>query len=162
MNSIEKILHIREIAEICSHLKKKNKIVLCHGCFDVLHIGHVRHFKVAKQYGDILIVSITADNYIKKGPFQPVFSQKLRMEFVASLEIVNYVTLSESPSAVEIIQAIQPDIFAKGSDYKVRTQNTNPNIYFEEQVLKEHGGKLVYTDEINFSSTDLVKLFVTG
>jgi len=156
---VKKIINeLQEIAKISSELKKTNSIVLCHGCFDILHIGHVRHFQAAKNRGDILIVSVTADRYINKGPARPVFSQELRMEFIAHLEIVDYVILSKSPSAIEIIKTIKPDIFAKGNDYRSRTKNTNPNIFIEEKVLNELGGKLIYTDEITSSSTDLLNL----
>ncbi len=148
-----------EISKKCQQLKAQNhQIVLCHGCFDLLHIGHLRHFKAAKSFGDILIVSLTADKFISKGTFQPIFSQELRMEFVASLECVDYVAFSNNPSAVEEIRLIKPHFFAKGSDYKIRNEHTNPNIYLEEQAVAEMGGKLVYTDDLTFSSTNLLEI----
>ena len=159
MRSHAKIHSLPELAVICKDLKKRHKkIVLCHGCFDILHIGHVRHFKAAKRFGDILIVSLTADTHILKGDCRPVFNQELRMEFVASLIFPDYVVLSDSPSAVEVIESLKPHYMAKGSDYKSRDSHTNTNIYVEEQVLGANGGALIYTDDITYSSTDLVKI----
>ena len=88
----QKIISIENLQKIIVKEKNKGKkIVLCHGVFDLLHIGHIKHFKGAKNFGDILVVSLTPDIYVRKGPGKPAFSEKLRLEAVASLDVVNYV-----------------------------------------------------------------------
>ena len=101
--------------------KEKNKgkkIVLCHGVFDLLHIGHIKHFVEAKSLGDILVVTLTPDIYVNKGPNRPAFSEKLRIEAIAALNTVDYVALNQSPTAVSAIKKIKPNIYCKGPDYK--------------------------------------------
>lgn len=93
-------------------------VVLCHGVFDVLHPGHIAHLKEAKSLGDCLVVSVTSDRYVNKGPGRPVHSQDKRMEQLAALEMVDYVVLSDHPTGYEIIEAIKPNIVVKGSDYQ--------------------------------------------
>ena len=87
-----KIKTLEELEKITAKLKKEGKkIVLCHGVFDLLHIGHIKHFEEAKSFGDVLIVTITPDEFVKKGPNRPAFTTSLRLEALASLESVDYV-----------------------------------------------------------------------
>jgi len=129
------------------------------GVFDFLHFGHLRHFKAAKQRGDVLVVTVTPDQFVSKGLGRPVFPQEYRVEFVAALAPVDYVALNRWPSAVETIRLLRPAVFVKGSDYKIRDDNVNPNIFSEERAIQEVGGKLVYTDEIMYSSTELLQQY---
>ena len=88
----QKIFSLKEIVKILPKLKsKKKKIVLCHGVFDLLHIGHIKHFEQSKSFGDILIVSITKDQFINKGPNRPAFNEQLRSKTLASLSVIDYV-----------------------------------------------------------------------
>ena len=96
----------------------KKKIVLCHGVFDLLHVGHIKHLKKAKALGDKLVVTLTADNFVNKGPGKPIFNQKLRAEAIASLEMVDFVAVNDFPTAVKPIKYIKPNIYCKGKDYK--------------------------------------------
>ena len=156
-----KIIPLPELARLCSDLRGRGKkIVLCHGCFDLLHIGHLYHFKAAKKHGDVLVVTVTPDVYVRKGEDRPVFNERMRMEFIAALEIVDYVALNSWDTAVKSINMLKPDFFVKGSDYMLRTENCNPNIYLEERAINAVGGELRYTDEISFSSTDIIDKYL--
>ena len=89
-----KIRSIAELGEIAARVKSEGrKVVLCHGVFDLLHMGHVRHLEEARSHGDILIVTITADAYVNKGPGKPVFSAALRAEMLAALSCVDFVDI---------------------------------------------------------------------
>jgi rfaE bifunctional protein nucleotidyltransferase chain/domain len=124
--------------------------VLAHGVFDLLHIGHVRHLWAARGMGDKLIVSITADEFVGKGPGRPVFSADHRSDVLISLKFVDEVVLSEAPNAVKIIERIKPGIFVKGSDYR---DSLDPE---ERAAVERVGGRVEFTDEVTFSSTTLI------
>lgn len=135
---------------------QKKRVVLCHGCFDPLHIGHIFHFRAARRYGDVLVVTITPDSYVKKGKNRPLFPDKLRLEIVKELRTVDAAAINLWESAVETIARIRPDFFVKGEDYR-SLKNCNPNIIAEKEAIEKIGGKLVFTDEISFSSTELIE-----
>ncbi len=127
------------------------RTVQCHGCFDLLHLGHIRHFQAAKQAGDRLVVTVTSDRFVNKGPGRPVFSEQERMETVRSLECVDDVRLSDAPTAEAAIRAIRPAVFAKGPDYSAGTLDTG-----EADALREVGAELLITDTEKWSSTALL------
>ena len=113
-----KITSVDKLANIISKLKtKRKKIVLCHGVFDLLHIGHIKHFNEAKNFGNVLVVTLTPDAYVNKGPRRPVFNEKLRIEAIAALDTVDYVALNSGPTAVNVIEKIKPNFYCKGADY---------------------------------------------
>ena len=133
------------------------RITQCHGVFDLLHIGHIRHFEQAKKFGDILVVTVTPDEYVNKGPHRPAFSQDFRIEAIAALECVNYVAVTRSPAAVDAILTLKPDIYAKGAEYSNRDQDITGQIVHEENAVLSVGGKLGFTDDaVVFSSTNLI------
>ena len=103
---------------INKHKYKSKKIILAHGVFDFLHVGHIRHLELAKKQGDILVVTITTDEFVNKGPNRPVFDENLRSYAIASLEYVDYVCLSPFPTSVEAINIIKPNVFVKGEEFK--------------------------------------------
>jgi cytidyltransferase-like protein len=106
-----KIKTIDEISHILRKLKSEGKkLVLCHGCFDLMHTGHIKHFQPAKEMGDILVVTVTPDIYVDKGPNRPVFNQSLRVETIAALECVDYVAINKWPTAEETLRLLRPDI----------------------------------------------------
>lgn len=144
------------VDKVSQFRKQKKRIVLCHGCFDPLHIGHVLHFRAARRYGDVLAVTVTPDRFVKKGKNRPLFPDKLRLEMIKELKSVDAAAINLWESAVETIKRIQPDFFAKGGDYR-DLKNCNPNIIIEKMAIEESGGKLVFTDEISFSSTELIE-----
>ncbi len=156
----EKIRHIGELASELEHeRKKRKKIVLCHGVFDLMHPGHILYFQGAKKHGDVLVVTVTPDNFVNKGPGRPVFNQRLRMESIASLECVDYVALNEWPTAVETIRRLKPHVYAKGQDYANAASDITGQIRNEMAAVKAVGGKTVFTNEQAFSSSSLINKF---
>ena len=132
------------------------KVVHCHGVFDLLHIGHIRHLEQAKGMGDVLVVTVTPDRYVNKGPSRPVFTEALRAEAIAALDCVDYVAINRWPIAEETIKLLRPDYYVKGQDY-AESQNDRPGgISVEEAAVKGVGGQLVFTDDITFSSSSLI------
>lgn len=155
--SQSKIVALSELEKIIHTLKKKNKtIVQCHGVFDLLHPGHILHFEAAKQQGDILIVTLTKDEYVGKGPGRPVFNQRLRAESIASLGCVDYVAINEWPHATEAIKKIKPHVYVKGSDYEKAEDDLTGKISDEEEAIRSVGGRIYFTHEISFSSTEIL------
>lgn len=150
--SISKIVPLN----VLKNKLKGKKFSLVHGVFDLLHIGHIRHFEEAKKFSDLLVVSITADKYVNKGPSKPVFKQELRSEFISSLTNVDYVYINNSTTAVEIINEIKPNFYVKGVDYKNLKKDLSKNIYKEKSATQKNGGKIVFTDNIQFSSSSLI------
>lgn len=161
---IDKIKKLVELGRIVQKLKKEGKkIVLCHGVFDLLHPGHIRHFQSAKKYGDILIVTITSDKFVKRGPGRPIFKEELRSEVLAAIAIIDYVGIVVAESAVDAIKKIKPDFYVKGPDYRNRKQNIliPRKLGEEEEAMKRIGGKLVYTsDQVVFSSSRLINTYL--
>lgn len=136
--------------------KKGKKIILCHGVFDLLHIGHIKHLSKAKDLGDILVVSITPDKYVNKGPGRPAFNENLRADAISAMQDVDYVSINETATAVNVIKKIKPNIFCKGNDYKNNIDDITGEIKNEIKEIKKYKGKIVYTDEISFSSSRLI------
>ncbi len=136
MSTIGKIIHLDKDWTVCT--PGTGRIVFCHGVFDVLHPGHIAHLKEAKVMGDCLVVGVTSDRYVNKGPGHPVYSQDKRMEQLAALEMVDYVVLSDYPTGCEVISALKPNIVVKGSDYEGRHIP-------EMDAVAAYGGKFVTT-----------------
>lgn len=151
-----KIKPLSELAQILAPLRKEGKrLVMCHGVFDLLHPGHIRHLNSARQQGDILVITVTPDRYVNKGPGHPIFPVELRAEVLASLAGVDYVAVNEWPTAVEAIRMLRPAVYAKGSDYKDHSQDVTGGIIREQEAVQEVGGKITFTDEITFSSSSI-------
>lgn len=151
-----KIVEIEALAQKIEQLKTRGKkIVHCHGCFDLMHPGHIKYFQAAKQMGDILIVTVTPDRYVDKGPGRPVFDQFLRAESIAALECVDYVAVNKWPTAEETLRLIKPDIYVKGQEFE-KLEDKTGKIQKEAAVVKEVGAQLKFTHEIVFSSTKLL------
>lgn len=145
------------LAKIVEDLKKKGKkVVLCHGVFDIVHLGHIRHFNQAKEQGDVLITSLTQDKHVKRGPGRPYFNDRLRAETLASLAITDYVSIVDAETATDFIRKVQPDIYAKGPDYKTKDKDITGKIFEEEQAIQEVGGRIFFTEDITFSSSKLI------
>ena len=156
-----KIKSVVELAGILTSLKRDGKkIVQCHGVFDLLHPGHIKHLESAKKQGDILVVSLTRDEYVRKGPGRPVFNEILRAETIASLEIVDYVCLSDDYTATECIKTLKPDIYAKGPDYQDRAHDITGKISEEEEAIESVNGRIYFTSDIEFSASSLINKFL--
>ncbi len=151
-----KIMTLDDIATRVRGLKKKGKkIAHCHGCFDLMHPGHIRHFQGAKAMADELVVTLSPDRFVDKGPNRPVFNEELRLESIAALECVDFVALSKWPTAVEIIRLIQPDYFVKGQEFEGQEDVTG-KLQQEMAALDEIDGEMRYTHDIVFSSTQML------
>ena len=152
---------VDQLAErIASERDAGRSIVLCHGVFDLLHPGHFRHLKAAKERGDVLVVSITADAFVNKGPGRPVFGEQLRAEALSGLQAVDVVVISPEATALTILEIVRPDSYVKGTDYADPADDPTGNIAREREVVERHGGQMVFTDEIVFSSSNLVNRFM--
>ncbi len=148
---------LNEARSVIKNLKKnKKKIIHCHGVFDVIHLGHINHFKKSKSLGNILIVSVTSDEYVNKGPNRPIFSLDVRMELLSNLEFIDYVCPSFHKSAVPAINSIKPNIYCKGRDYKDNNSDISGQIKQETKSLKSFGGKIFYTEDEILSSSKII------
>lgn len=135
---------------------KKKKIVLCHGVFDLVHLGHIEHFKSAKKFGDYLIVSLTKDKFIKKGPGRPLFNELQRMEYLNNIKIVDQVIISNSESSIDVINLIKPDFYIKGPDYKDNIKDKTKKIILEKKAVEKNKGKIKFTNDVTFSSSNIL------
>ena len=157
MDIAQKIQDLGTLEKTLGEIKKQHKkVVHCHGVFDLLHVGHIRHFHQAKKHGDILVVTITADPFVNKGPDRPAFPQQLRAEAIASLECVDYVAVNNAPTAVDVIRRLRPDFYVKGNEYQNRESDVTGKINNEETAIIEVGGEIVFTDDLTFSSSNLI------
>ena len=148
------IANSNEIEEIKAYKKKGKKIVLCHGAFDLVHPGHLNHFEKAKSYGDILVVTITADDYIKKNIHSPFFNQEMRRDFLKNLKIIDYVFIVNDKTASPVIEKIKPNYYCKGVEYK--RKDAIGNLKQEKEMLKKHRGKIVFSGKNVQSSSRLI------
>jgi rfaE bifunctional protein nucleotidyltransferase chain/domain len=129
---------------------------MAHGVFDLVHLGHVRHLESARRRGDLLIVTVTADAFVNKGPGRPAFTEQLRAEMLGALEYVDWVAINYAPDAIQTIAAIKPNYYVKGSDYADAATDVTGKITEERRVVEAHGGELIFTDELTSSSTQLI------
>lgn len=152
-----KIVTLEELALQVAALKQQGKrVIQAHGTFDLLHLGHVKHLETARKKADCLIVTLTADKYVNKGPNRPVFNEQLRAEMLASLEVVNWVSINPNPDAVPAITKIKPNYYAKGQDYINPEGDITGKIVDERNAIESVGGEIMFTEEITFSSTQLI------
>lgn len=154
-----KILDIDKLAKIVEQEKYQGKkIVHCHGCFDLMHIGHIKYFQSAKRMGDMLVVTVTPDEFVDKGPSRPVFNENLRAEAIAALECVDYVAINRWPTAEETLRLLRPNVYVKGQEFENLEDKTG-KIQKEYQVVQEIGAEIRFTHEIVFSSTKLLNQY---
>jgi len=150
----KKLLSLEQLTQEVKKLKKADKkLVLANGCFDLIHVGHVRYLREAKEKGDVLIVAINSDKSVGqiKGNKRPIFSQTDRAEIVASFEFIDFVIIFDEPTVATILNVLKPDIHCKGTDY---TPETVP----EKEVVKKYGGEIsIVGDPKQHSSKDLIK-----
>lgn len=129
---------------------------MCHGVFDLVHMGHVRHFEAARREGDVLAVTVTADAFVNKGPGRPVFPDTLRAEMISSIQYVDYVAINHAPTAESVIEVVKPAVYVKGADYEDPEEDATGNIARERALLENYGGRIVFTRDITFSSSSLI------
>jgi len=152
-----KILSLEDLASKAEELRQQGKrIILCHGTFDLLHIGHIRHLQNAREEGDVLITTVTGDSYVNKGPGRPVFPEHLRSENLAALACVDFVAINQAVTATNVLSLIKPHAYVKGKEYKNDKDDLTGNIALERDVVEQHGGELIFTEDITFSSSNLL------
>lgn len=157
----DKVRSLDELSGIAAGHKDGGKsVVLCHGVFDLIHMGHVKHLEAARREGDILVVTITCDRHVNKGPGRPIFPDHMRAEMLAALEYVDYVGINMGPTAENVIRAIKPDVYVKGSDYENPDEDVTGGITRERENVENHGGRLVFTKDITFSSSALINRYL--
>ena len=156
---MKKIYDFNNLANKVNRLKSEGNIIVhCHGCFDLMHPGHIKYFQAAKKMGDVLVVTISPDKYVDKGPGRPVFPQQLRAESIAALECVDYVAVNKWPTAENTIRLLKPDIYVKGQEFEELEDKTG-KLQKEYRIIKEIGGNIKFTHEVVFSSTKLLKKY---
>ena len=146
------VLNRQTLIERVQEARKSGaRIVLANGCFDVLHVGHVRYLEGARELGDVLVVGINSDEQVArlKGEGRPVLPANQRAELVASLESVTYVTIFDEPTVEELLLALKPDIHTKGTDY---TEDTVP----ERAVVRSYGGRVAIVGDPKDHSTSSI------
>ncbi len=130
------------------------RVVHCHGCFDIVHPGHVRHLRQAKALGEILLVSVTGDSGVNKGVGRPLIPEELRAENLAALDFVDWVHIEHRPTATQLLAEVRPDIYVKGREYEF---NNDPRFLAERDAVERHGGRVVFSSgDVVFSSTALI------
>jgi cytidyltransferase-like protein len=142
---------VEELARVRRQLT--GTVAVCHGCFDLFHVGHLRHLATAKRFSDWLLVTVTCDRHVNKGPGRPVFPAAYRAEVVAAVRHVDFVAVSQWPSAVPVLTMVRPDVFVKGSEYRDHAVGASPTFDLERATADRLGTKLAFTDELTFSST---------
>jgi len=135
-------------------------VVHCHGCFDIVHPGHIRYLEFARRQGDVLIVSVTGDTDVDKGAERPYIPQELRAENLAALMFVDHVYVNADPTAEALLAAVKPDVYVKGREYE---RSTDPGFLAEKAVVEGYGGRIIFSSgEIVFSSTTLIENLPRG
>jgi rfaE bifunctional protein kinase chain/domain len=146
-----------ELIDLVGIFPREKKVILCHGVFDVVHPGHMRHLAYAKNKADILIASVTADQYIKKGVYRPHIPETLRALNLAAFEMVDYVIIDNHEKPLTILNDIKPDFFAKGFEYS--SMGLPPATQEEANIVEGYGGKMIFTPgDVVYSSSKLINL----
>ncbi len=155
-NPDPKILTVDQMVDLRARLREEGKkLVQCHGCFDVVHPGHIRYLKFARSLGDVLLVSVSADEVVGKGYDRPYIPETLRMENLAALEFVDAVCLSRESWGGAILEAVQPDIYVKGREYEYRD---DPRFAREKALVEGYGGRVVFgSGDVVYSSTEIIQ-----
>lgn len=154
-----KVVELEDLARLVAGLRAQGrKVVQCHGCFDLMHPGHIKHFQAARRMGDALVVTLTADRFVDKGPGRPVYTEALRAESIAALECVDYVAVNPWPTAVETLRLVRPDVYVKGQEFEKLADKTG-KIQQEYATAAELGIVFSATHEVVFSSTQLLNTY---
>lgn len=160
VGAADKIKKLDEIAVAAEAARAAGKtVVMAHGVFDLLHMGHVRHLDEARSFGDVLIVTITPDRYVNKGPGRPVFGEMMRAEMLAALAAVDFVGINDAPTAEPALRTIKPSVYVKGPDYVDASSDVTGKINNERDAVEAGGGRIQFTDDVTFSSSALINRY---
>ncbi|CAN5607679.1 PfkB family carbohydrate kinase [soil metagenome] len=155
MSQSRKLCTLPQLLEIRRDLAAAGRTVVhCHGCFDIVHPGHIAHLQFAKSLGDVLVVTISSDANVNKGVNRPLIPDDLRAASVGALECVDYVYINPHPTAIELLEALRPDVYVKGKEYE---KHHDPRFAAEREAVVKHGGRVTFTSgEVVYSSTALI------
>ena len=156
-----KLIPFKELEKVRGQVPGKT-IAQCHGVFDLFHFGHLLHLKSAREKADVLVVTVTPDRFVNKGPGRPHHSEHQRAAMLTALQFVDFVAINVEPRADSAIKALKPDFYVKGPDYKNKEQDITGGISEEEACVASVGGKLVFTDDPTDSSTTLINSFLSA
>jgi len=150
----QKIHSVESLRVERARLRKEGKtVVQCHGCFDIVHPGHIRYLRFARSLGDVLVVTVSGDDAVMKGYERPYIPEDLRLDNLAELACVDYVALSEDEWAGPVLEAVQPDIYVKGREYESKV---DPRFAKEKKTVESYGGRVVLgSGDVIFSSTEI-------
>ena len=155
----DKIVPLGQLAGIFDQYREDGKTVVhCHGVFDLVHIGHIRYLQKARGLGDVLVVTITPDALVNKGPHRPVFEENLRAEALAALDCVDHVSINEWPTACDTLKLLRPHIYVKGAEFRYAK---TPELQEEERVAASVGTRVEFIDELTSSSTYLINNYLS-
>ena len=149
---MKKIYSLDELAAIIEkHKQRGDRVVLANGCFDLIHVGHIRYLKESKKSGDVLVVALNSDSSVRKlkGKGRPILLEKERGEIIGAFHFVDYVIFFDEANVERVLLALKPHVHAKGSDY---TEDTVP----ERETVKKFGGKVAITGGPKIKSTSEV------
>lgn len=157
-NLAKKIQDLNGISKIASQLRQNGKtIVQCHGVFDLVHPGHIHMFNQARKIGDVLIVSIVDDKHVQKGPGRPYFPERARLEWLASLEQVDYVVLCDDFGPWKVLKTVKPDTYVRGKESAHLLNDPLSGLSKDKELVESLGGKIFFTESLPVHSTDLLK-----
>lgn len=157
-DKIKPAVQLQEI--LMKHREAGKKVVQCHGTFDLLHPGHLKHMEAAKAFGDLLVVSITGDKWVNRGPGRPVYNQNVRSQFIAGFGCVDYVVIDEGDRPIKLLKRLRPDVFVKGGDYEEQAYQKSSLTCEEREAVESYGGKMKFTHEdLVMSSSQLINDF---
>lgn len=153
---VSKIVNKAELLRRTRAAKAAGKTVVhCHGCFDIVHPGHVRYLEFAARQGDLLVVSLTGDSQIVKGDQRPYIPEELRAESLAALSAIDFVCINRHPTACELLSETQPDIYVKGREYE---HSNDPGFAAERDIVAGYGGRVLFSSgDVVFSSSRLIE-----
>jgi len=155
MATVRKVLSREQLLALRSSARADGRsVVQCHGCFDIVHPGHIRHLRQARSYGDVLLVTITGDSAFSKRGGQPLIPEEFRADNLAELDCVDWVYIDPSSTAADLLEDVRPDVYVKGREYQT---NEDPRFQAERSTVERHGGRVVFSSgDVVFSSTALI------
>lgn len=152
-----KLLPFDQAAGVFAQLRSAGRrIVQCHGTFDLVHPGHIVHFEEAKALGDVLVVTVTGEAHVNKGPGRPYFNDQMRSKWLGALACVDYVVIIPFAAAVEAIECVRPAIYCKGREYADASNDVTGNINDDVATVRRYGGEVAYVGSVVFSSSRLL------
>lgn len=152
--------NLSELQAIAHAYRTKGLVIgLCHGCFDIVHLGHIHHLKQARAMVDRLFVSVTADEFVNKGPERPIFSDRSRVEFMAAIRYCDHAIINHAATAECLISILLPDLFFKGADYVV---SSDPRLQSEKAMVEDVGARVVLTNDAVLDSTSRLARIISS